>query len=1184
MKKLLLIIALLAALLLSSCSMLENLGGAQNGGGNGAGTGNGNGTSQGGNNSDKPLIWNLETEVYFISDVTGTKRQAISDKFTELTGNTLSPHSDSKEQKPHELVVGPSTRPISQAAYHLLDRNMTDDDDPEGYVILVQDGSVAVAYSSDASYAYAMESFYRCCGFTDYYAENGPVFWDFYSLSARAEQNRDKMRDEAFEEYKQKLVNAGADNADAIVRSIKTYYTLVSSDIIYWITDLYDPETGAFYHNASSRDNFGFLPDLESTLQSLYMLDRGGLFSSVLGHTLESGNIFLPDSFTEPLVEWMRGLQDPETGFFYHPQWGKDATGASRRGRDLDNAVALFTKVTHARPYYDDPSGRMKGTLGAPGENAVKPASALSSRLGTSAIKAVSAITPAASVLPSYLRTLDAWAAHLEAVNINGDGRSYGQGNALVAEWSVIKAAGPEYVDMLFDYLDSHQYEDIGLWEYQNEEDYDPDDKVGYNGTNGLMKICVLYGSLGRAVPNAYNALKSAIKVGLYPNTDPRDETICYSFNIWTCISSMMGNIKSRDPDNYPAAQKLLADNILGLLEASYDLQHSHLQDDGGFSNYERRSMNGSGEFLVGCSNGPESDTDATMVATTSTIGTMFNSVNYAFGISGSVPLWCADDYYIFMNELESKGPVYKKEIPQAELITFDDYVEGDVVDGNELLPHDDLNVKIGSHTYFSSTVVQRPGTTLAESNLALRLESLVETEYNSAKAAHYPIKDENGKELVAPGPTNAYASIGNTYGTGDCYTLEADIRFDDADIGALLELWVQNTRLGSNYNFTGFLFTSYKSGNDMYVKFSDAYAGADKAQNQNIYDKIKVGEWFNLKLEIYKIYVENADETLTLEVKIKVFIDGLYITETDCANIVNDKVNDIEPDKFMFSQYRHRGSTIYLDNVKAERKDAKYEKEIVRNEVTFDNGAILSSPAINVNLGTASEGLINDEIVKGETEGGNDRNYFKIRDDVAGKVDDAVLEVYHAADGKNSGYGVSNVNIGITDGSSRGQVFILDFEMMLEEAPTSTYFTRLKIGSTGNTGLYHDFKTNGADVIVQNFVNGKNQDVTLGAVGEWIRVKMIWHAINPSNIDLTQPGAPTVEFYFIVYDAEGNENLLMNATLYTSHVASNKALNNIYFIGSDNATGEDQRYFLDNITFIRTTDTSVIPEVPAAE
>ena len=1180
MKKILLIVALLATLLLSSCSILENLGGMQIGGNGGSNNG---GNSQGGNNSDKPLIWNLQTDVYFIADVTGERRQSVSDNFTVFTGNTLKPYSDTKAQMPHELVIGPSTRPISQEAYHLLERNMSEDDDPEGYVILVKDGSVAIAYSSDAAYSYAINSFYESCGYAEYRADNGPVFWDFYSLSARAEQNRDKLRDEKFEQYRQRLVEAGAENADAIIRSIKNYYTLITSDIIYWVTDLYDPETGAFYHNASSRDNFGFLPDIESTLQALYMLDRGGLFSPALGATLESGNAYLPDSITEPLVEWLRGLQDSETGFFFHPQWGKDATGTSRRGRDLDNAVALF-KVTHAQPYYNDPSNRMKGIYGAPGENAVKPASALSARLGTSAIKAVSAITPASSVLPAYLRTLDAWAAHLEAVNINGDGRSYPQGNALVAEWSVIKAAGPAYVDMLFDYLDSHQYADIGLWEYQNEQDYDPDDKVGYNGTNGLMKICVLYGHLGRAVPNAYNALQSTIKVGLYPNTDPRDETICYSFNIWTCLGSMMGNIKSRDPDNYAAAQKLLADNMVGLLEASYDLQKSHLQDDGGFSNYERRSMNGTGEFLVGCSNGPESDTDATMVATTSTVNAMFGTINHAFGISGSVPLWCYDDYFVFMNTLEKKGPVYKKEIPQAELITFDDYVEGDVVEGSELLPHDDISVKINNHNFTTSNVVQRPGTTLAQGDLALRIETALETEYNSGKGAHYPIKDEKGNEIVAAGPTNTYLTIGNTYGTGDCYTFEADMLFDNVDTGAMLDLFVQNTRLGSNYQFTGFLFTSYKSGDDMYIKIGDAYAGADKAQNQNIYDKIKVGEWFNLRLEMFKIYIENEDETLTLEVKIKVFIDGLYITETDCAYIINEKVNDVEPDKVIISQYRHRNSTLYLDNVKAERKDAKYEKEIVRNEVTFDNGTVHSSPAITVDVGTASADLVNDTIEKGDTEGGNDRNYFKVRDDVDGKVGDAVLEIYHKANGKTSGYGASNVNIGITDGSSKGQIFILDFEMMVEEASASTYFTRLKIGSTGNTGLYHDFKVSGSNVVVQNFVNGKNQDVTLGAVGEWFRVKMIWHAVNPSNIDLDHPGAPTVKFYFVAYDAEGNENLLTSATLYTSHVASNKALNNIYFIGSDNGTADDQRYFIDNVTFIRTADTSVIPEIPEAE
>ena len=609
-------------------------------------------SQNGGGETDKPLIWNYDTDVYLVTDIKEAKRQALTDKFTELTGNYLLPYSEEKVKRDHEVVIGPSERPVAKAAYAYLDHlteNLTQYDDAVNYVIYVQDGSVAVAYSSEASYEYAIDAFYKYCFFEEeYYADNGPVYWDHYSLRARAENNRDKIYAEGFVRIEEQLTAKGLQNAKEIVEGLKKYYSLIKTEQIYWLTDLYEPESGAFYHCNSARDSEGYLPDLESTVQTFLMLDRGGMFTPVIGR-VEGGGADLPDFIVEPLSEWIKGLQDPATGYFYHPQWGT-SIGTARRGRDLDNAVTLF-RITGARAYYDDPSGRLKGTLGAPGPNAVKPASALAARLDDSVIRAVSAITPTASALPSYLQSIEAWEAYLNGLNINASDQSYYKGNALVAEWSLIKKAGPEYEQVLFEYLNRTQYADIGLWEYQNEQDYDPTDRVGFNGTNGLMKISVLYASLGYAVPNAYNALQSVIKVGLYRNTAKKQESVCYVLNIWTCLSNMLNNIKNHDPDNFPAAQSLLAENISALLESAYDIQHTHLMPDGGFKYYENTIMNG----ITGNAKAPESDTDSTMVATTSTINNIYGTLKVAFGEMTVVPMWCGDDYYIFISELEER-------------------------------------------------------------------------------------------------------------------------------------------------------------------------------------------------------------------------------------------------------------------------------------------------------------------------------------------------------------------------------------------------------------------------------------------------------------------------------------------------------------------------------------------------
>ena len=289
----------------------------------------------------------------------------------------------------------------------------------------------------------------------------------------------------------------------------------------------------------------------------------------------------------------------------------------------------------------------------------------------------------------------------------------------------------------------------------------------------------------------------------------------------------------------------------------------------------------------------------------------------------------------------------------------------------------------------------------------------------------------------------------------------------------------------------------------------------------------------------------------------------------------------DFDPDKLQFSQYRNRKSVVYFDNIMAEKKEISYEKEIVHNELTFDDGTIMSKPSIGVEVGTAAAGLVNDMVDKGETEGGNDRNYFKVRDDVEGKVGDAVLEIYHKAGQKDSGYGASTINVGITDGSGSGQIFVLEFDMMLNVVNGYTdktnYFTRLRIGSSSNP-VYHDFSSDGTNVFCINDAKRSTKEVVLGAVGEWVHVKMIWHAFNLSTVDSATEH--TTEYFFIITDADGNEIVADHKSYYSSYTATNKSMTNIYLAGSENGSTFDQNYFLDNITFIRTEDASILPAV----
>ena len=64
------------------------------------------------------------------------------------------------------------------------------------------------------------------------------------------------------------------------------------------------------------------------------------------------------------------------------------------------------------------------------------------------------------------------------------------------------------------------------------------------------------------------------------------------------------------------------------------------------------------------------------------------------------------------------------------------------------------------------------------------------------------------------------------------------------------------------------------------------------------------------------------------------------------------------------------------------------------------------------------------------------------------------------------------------------------------------------------------------------------------------------------------------------ITDADGNEIVADHKSYYSSYTATNKSMTNIYLAGSENGSTFDQNYFLDNITFIRTEDASILPAV----
>ena len=1013
MKKLLIAILALVMLAFTSCGV--------------------GGSGGGGGNDNRPIIWDEMSDLYVILPEGASWKNSFFDKFDDLNISPRS-HSDDDEKKEHELIIGPSTRAISERAYRILERNMTEEEDAVGYLFYVEDGSLAIAYSDEAGRVAALNLFYKEYLGNVLRLDNGVADYDFYSLSIRADQQRDEKREAAFLEIEKEH---GKELADAF----RNLYSLYNEDTYIWMANLYDPETGGFYYSNSGRDNLGYLPDIESTRFLFTSLSTCGMFKEVGGVVGA-----FPEDMQDTLINWLRGLQSSEDGYFYHPQWGK-AIVPSRRGRDLDWAESLLSQFG-ASPYYNTPTGNLKGMNGAPGPNAVVPSA---SRLGNSAVKAVSAIMPAASNLPPYLQSLKAWEEHLDSLNVTGS--PYSAGNTIASDHALIKKAGPEYVDFVINYLNERQDPDLGIWgKVKNDTDYDPNDGLDYNTVNGLMKIACVYNYLGKPMNNISAAMDSAIRIALYANTDA-DEHACCTYNPWTTMSMLISF--EREVNGDEAAEKLrqqVLDKAPLLVQRSFEKAATHYVEGGGFSYFEKRPQNLSQMANVGCATKPEADLNAATVLTSSMLGSMFQ----VLGID-MVPLWYIDDYFVFINTLTGLGNTVKKEIPPVETITFDDYAENEVINESELAPHDLVSVKINNYNYLKSQVVERPGRTNLN-DLALRIETITEI-------------DEGGNKIYAGAASNTYISIGNKLASGECYVFETDLRVDEAELGAIFaQIFLAGDSSGKDTVGFNLALVSGKTGPA--IKIYDLYPGVDGVANSNIYTGFSLGEWFNIKIESYKIYDESEDseERALLNVLTKVYINGTYVYTSDSANKTDDGVlRDLVIDRAYFGHYRSRSSVIYIDNVRAEKFDRPYVKEYDPEEPNLPDIDI--EPGVDHNYVAGFEqGRTNDaymhsfavtpdgtiNIMKNSFEAEKYKNliYYSL----ASGIGDRVGNVLRVQTTKQSDYSLSYSQVKVSNTEPSGNTVTFEMKYYLESA------------SNGSVTQLHFMGKNGKELVGVNF------------------------------------------------------------------------------------------------------------------
>ena len=326
-----------------------------------------------------------------------------------------------------------------------------------------------------------------------------------------------------------------ASHGSAVADAAYELNALFDERVYLWMAGLWDSERGGFYYANSSRDEERFLPDLESTGQALGHFEMLGLVDSYSD---------LPVTACEKLYNFVASMQDPEDGYFYHPQWGKNVN-SSRRGRDLGHAVGILREL---------------------GRKALYPTATerLSANRDNTVVNEAS----------SYLSSEVAFRRYLCELDIRSD--SYGKGHILSAIAAEIRAAG--LAEVCEEYLNSTQYAETGLWS----------ETKSYLSLSGLLKISGTYRLLGKEFPNMERALRSAIEIALSEEPTPCTvqvyNPICSVQNLFE-IAAKTGNSKLT-----AEARLILSENAERLLRCTAEKLAKFKRDDGAFSYLDRGS------------------------------------------------------------------------------------------------------------------------------------------------------------------------------------------------------------------------------------------------------------------------------------------------------------------------------------------------------------------------------------------------------------------------------------------------------------------------------------------------------------------------------------------------------------------------------------------------------------------
>lgn len=433
--------------------------------------------------------------------ITNTENTKITSKNLKLLAEyTESVSSDESEVTDTEIVLGKTNRKISAKAEALLNEKLSGE---VGYAILAEGGSVAAVWSDlcleEAAIKHIAENIDKI--------SDGYSFTDSFALMPYLKERGERIKEEKWAKFAQYLGEDGA----AIVEEFKKLYSLFDERNVKWLANLYDPESGAWYHSNGGRDTFGYLPGIEESYDVLCFFSLSGI-AEMLDR---SSNILTPE-MKEKLAEFVYSKQAEDT-YFYLPQWPKefilDNNLQSRITRDKGSALWILSSLGKEPKYKELPK---------------KPTTEKKSDAPRALVQFES--------VESFREYLDGLERDYLALD-TPEKRAYQfycYGNLFQSTTGYINA-NPEFKKMLLEFFEKYQNKETGTWA----------EMPCFNAVNGLHKIACVYNAIGARL----NYIDKAIDTTMKQLCVSVEEKPAYSsidvYNIWSVFPYLYKNIMS---------------------------------------------------------------------------------------------------------------------------------------------------------------------------------------------------------------------------------------------------------------------------------------------------------------------------------------------------------------------------------------------------------------------------------------------------------------------------------------------------------------------------------------------------------------------------------------------------------------------------------------------------------------